>query len=333
MEWPVEKEQHPEKRARVASLDQMRGYAVFGMILVNYLGEFPCMPETLRHHNAGMSYADTIAPLFIFVAGMGFRMSFRRRAAAVGALPAALAALRRYAALILVGIVLYGPSLNNWQWWWDALVDIGFAGILALPFIGRGAAVRAAAAFGMLALYQGLYSLGGYGDWTMANSIDGGPLGVLPWTAIFLFGSLAQDLAEHPDRGRALLRFAVWGVALCAAGWLLRAEWPAVKAAWPFSQRGMSAPYPLTSAGLCFLTWIPFHFLCDRWNLRLPHLTVLGMNPLVVYIVQEALGSLHGTVVPQDSGPAVALAGFAGFYLACYAVARKLHRDNIVIKP
>ena len=54
------------------------------MILVNYLGQFPSMPETFRHHDDYMSYADTIAPLFLFVAGVGFRLSYLRNRERLG---------------------------------------------------------------------------------------------------------------------------------------------------------------------------------------------------------------------------------------------------------
>ncbi|HQH69808.1 MAG TPA: heparan-alpha-glucosaminide N-acetyltransferase domain-containing protein [Candidatus Hydrogenedentes bacterium] len=81
---------------RLPMLDQLRGYAIFGMILVNYLGHFDVMPWAFRHHKTGFSYADTIAPLFIFLVGMGFRMSFQRRAVEKGLCGARRDALRRY---------------------------------------------------------------------------------------------------------------------------------------------------------------------------------------------------------------------------------------------
>jgi len=323
----------PHKPPRLASLDQYRGYAFFGMVLVNYLGEFDCMPWQFKHHEYGMSYADTIAPLFIFLVGMGFRASFARRITQEGVRPTVTAALRRYIVLIAIGIVLYGPAPDNWRYWWDALVDIGFGGILALPVMAYGLRARAGLAAAYLGVYQMIFSLAGYGAWTMQNSIDGGPLGVLPWAAILLSGTVAHDLVSRGDGKRLVPGFLAWGVVLCLAGWLLTLEWPGVKPAWPFSQRAMSIPYPLFSAGLCFLLYIPFHLLCDVKGWRIPHLTVLGMNPLVLYLVQQALGDMHGSlVVPGDSGPMLALVGFAVFYSICYAVGRKLHKDRIVIK-
>ena len=69
----------PPPAVRDETLDQFRGYAVFGMILVNSLGGFDSVTESFKHHSDYMTYADTIAPLFIFVSGMGAVLSLRRR--------------------------------------------------------------------------------------------------------------------------------------------------------------------------------------------------------------------------------------------------------------
>ena len=323
----------PASSARIASIDQYRGYAIFGMIWVNYLGQFDSMPWQFKHHHYGMSYADTIAPLFMFVVGMGFRLSYQKRVEKDGYGPATWRALKRYIVLIGVGIVLYGPMLDNWRYWWDALVDIGFGGILALPFMLRSQGVRAGAAIVYLAVYQVLYMTTGYGEWTMDRSIDGGPLAILSWAPILLFGTIAYDLIATRDRRKILYGCIGWGVALCVAGWLLKLEWPGVKEEWPFSQRGMTIPYPLYSTGLCFLMFLPFYWICDIKGWRIPTLSVLGMNPLVIYIVQYALLELYDTfIVPKDSGVTMALVGFTALILACYAVAWRLYKDNVVIK-
>ena len=77
-----------ESPKRIAAIDQLRGYAIFGMLLVNAKDLFfsPVRPAVrgtsiepfwdavlhqLSHHREAFSYADTIAPLFVFVVGMG----------------------------------------------------------------------------------------------------------------------------------------------------------------------------------------------------------------------------------------------------------------------
>ncbi len=318
---------------RISSIDHYRGYAIFGMILVNYLGGFDSMPWQFKHHDHRMSYADTIAPLFMFVVGMGMRLSLQRRSLNGHTTPAYTAALRRNITLIAVGIVLYGPRLENWLYWWDALVDIGFAGILALPFLMRSVLVRTAAAIGYLVLFQSISMTTAYGEWTLSNSIDGGPLGPLSWATLLLFGTILQDLSVSKNSRKIITGCLAWGLALSAAGWMLHLSWPGLKAEWPFSQRGMTAPYPLYSAGLCFLGYLPFYWWCDVKKRNIPHLRTLGMNALVVYIVQQALSDLHGSfVVGRDSQPVMAAIGFVAFYLTCYAVAWRLRKDGVIIR-
>lgn len=323
----------PANTSRIASIDQYRGYAIFGMILVNYLGGFDSMPWHFKHHDNGMSYADTIAPLFMFVAGMGLRLSLLRRLTHESPGKVHAAILRRCTVLILVGIVVYGPALDNWRYWWDALVDIGCAGILALPVLSRSTRVRAVAAFTYLLLFQILYMATGYGEWTMARSIDGGPLGPLSWAFILLLGTIAYDAIATKDRRGIVWTCLIWGLVLSLMGWALRAEWPGLKAEWPFTQRGMTMPYALYSTGLCFLMYLPFYLLCDVRGWKFPHLATLGMNPLVIYIVQQALGDMHGSfIVSGDSSLYMAVLGFTAFYFACYAVAWRLEKDRVVIK-
>lgn len=316
---------------RILSIDQYRGYAVFGMILVNFVGRFEQMPWHVKHHSEWMSYADTIAPLFMFVVGMGFRLSLQARVKRDGARSALLGAARRYFVLVLIGFVIYGVS--QWPHVWDALVDIGFAGLLALPVMLASKTARAVTALLYLALYQSLFICAGYGEWTMHNSINGGPLGPLSWAAVLLFGTIAFDIAQQ-HRGRQLvLRFILWAAVLSVAGWALHFEWPGLKEHWNFSQKAMTAPYPLFATGLCFLMYLPFYYINDVRRIELPHLTALGMNALVIYILQQVLGEVfEQAFISRDAAVPMALAWFLLFYSICYGVAWWLKRRDIVVK-
>jgi predicted acyltransferase len=323
----------PRPAERLLFLDQLRGYTIFGMILVNFLGGFRVMPGILKHHSDWMSYADTIAPLFLFVVGLGFRFSFQRKAEKAGLAAARWSSLKRYSLLIAVGIVLYGPHPKNWSGnWWDALVDIGFAGILALPFIEKSALVRALAAAGYMALYQAIFSWTGYGEWTVAESIDGGPLGIFAWVVPLLVGTLAWDWVEKGDSSRLFKNSILWGVGLGLLGIALHLPWGEVKDRWVFSQSAMSSPYTLLSTGLCFVPFLFFYWLCHLKGKALPHLTRLGKNPLVLYIFHILLLEAHGSIAGRGAPGWQALVAFAFFYGCCYAVAAWLDRQKIILK-
>ena len=68
--------------ARLASLDQFRGYTVLGMFLVNFVGSFAVVKQLLpllAHHHTHLSYADTIMPQFFLAVGFAYRMTLLKR--------------------------------------------------------------------------------------------------------------------------------------------------------------------------------------------------------------------------------------------------------------
>ena len=292
------------------------------MILVNYLGRFQAMSETFRHHRVGFSFADTVAPYFLFMVGIGFRLSYVKRRENDGPGAARRAALWRYLLLIAVGIYVYGPDFRMDVW--DALTDIGLAGLLALPVIGLGLGPRLAAAVLYLALFQVLSDFTPYGVWLWDNSINGGPLGAMGWVFPLLLGSLVADL--YPRRVRTVVATTLgWGVGLGVAGW-------ALSFLWPFSQRMMSCSYAVASTGLCFLTVLFFYLIADVWKRPLPHLSTLGKNALTIYIAQQFLVSVWHGHFPEDTGLWAALAGFTAIYGGCYALAAFLDRKGYSLR-
>ena len=315
---------------RYQFIDQCRGYAIFGMILVNVLGMFECMPWMLKHHHEGFSYADHIAPMFMFVVGMGFRMSFIKTLQTEGPQLARKRAIRRYCIIMGLGLLYGGFSLRVGVW--DALMDIGVSGMLALPFMADSSRVRLCMAALYLALFQAFYSCTPYGEWLMHNSINGGPLGPLSWVFILLMGTVAADCVSSKRNARMLLFFVCMAVMLSVIGWLLRMEWNGTKQFWPFSQYAMSAPYPIYATGLCFFTVLFFYVLCEWFGIVTPHLTTLGRNPLVLYLLQAALVLLVRVIVPSDVSIVGALLCLGFVYGACYIVAYRLYSSGKIIK-
>lgn len=311
---------------RIASIDHLRGYAILGMIFVNCMGHFDRTPWLFHHHREGMSYSDTIAPLFIFVVGMGFRLSFKRSVGARGFAAAARRAARRYLVLTAIGFAVYIG------WWWDALTDIGLAGLLALPVMHRGAWPRAALGVAALATFQGFVSFTPYGVWGETNSVNGGPLGPLPWCFILLNGTLAWDLMASGSTRAIVAGCLSAGALLVAAGYGLHVPWAHLKETWPFSQYTMIGPYPLVSTGLCWWTLLLFQQCCDRGSLRLPALTLLGKNPLVLYLLQLGLIGVMQVTAPRDAGWPVIIACFTAIYGLCHLAARTLDHRGIVVK-
>ena len=164
----------------------------------------------------------------------------------------------------------------------------------------------------------------------MARSIDGGPLGPLSWVSILLFGTILYDLLKENSSRDFSRKAVIWGIALTVLGYLLTLLQP--QEVWQFSQRSMSMAYPILASGIGFLTFLLFYLLNDVSKIELPHLTILGVNPLLIYIVQEVLIEMHGKLLDSKAPVWQALCGFAIIYTLCYLVARYLWRNKIVVK-
>lgn len=241
---------------RLSSLDQFRGYAIFGMLLVNFFGHYgvkwvdqlqtgwlktplyEIFGEQLHHHNTFMTYADTIAPIFMFVVGIGMRLSWVKRVEKTTPGKARKAMAGRYFTLVLIAFAIYSG------WLWDALMSIGLAGLVSLVVVDKKWPVRIAYAFGLLCAYQLIFSFTSYGVWLLrlgqygeslpypwitiflplreellAVKINGGPIGHWSWAFLLIFGTIAYDIMATGDRKKIFTGLLSFAVIFTIAGW------------------------------------------------------------------------------------------------------------------
>jgi predicted acyltransferase len=247
-------------KGRIASLDQYRGYAIFGMLLVNFFGHYDTkwvqimeaswlkdalqwiFGVQLHHHGEYMTYADTIAPIFMFVVGIGMRLSWTRRVQHVEPGQARKAMAKRYFTLVLIAFAIYTG------WLWDALMNIGLAGLVALLIVDKKWYVRVAYALGLLVAYQLIFSNTSYGEWLLrmgkygrdldwpfittfiplrgdllSVQINGGLIGHWGWATMLIFGTIAYDIMATRDSKKIVSGLLGMGLLLTVAGWGARA--------------------------------------------------------------------------------------------------------------
>lgn len=317
---------------RIASIDQFRGYTLFAMIMVNFLGGFQAMPWQFKHHEVQMSFADTVAINFLFAVGLGQSLSFRKYAEKHGIWRARWRAFRRN--LILMGIVvlLTRDNLHLQNFWtslkeylrypfWDALTHIACAGVLCIPFMERSVRVRAIMAVVYMVFYQVCYSALGYGKWVMGNGVDGGPVGSIAWTVPLLLGSIVSDWRKELPAKRFMAKILWTGLIVSAIGLVLRIFWP-------FSQRGMTSSYTVFATGLAVLTYLAFYVLADRGGVKIPVLSPLGKNPLLLFLLQDLLFPLFGKNVPHEAPAMQPVLAFLLIALSYYGIAKILEWRN-----
>ncbi len=238
---------------RLVSLDQFRGYTVAGMIVVNFVGGLAAIHPVLKHHDIYYSYADSIMPSFLFVCGFAYRLTMLRRISRVGAGPAYRHVIVRSLGLVMVSLVMYGFNKEFKTWdklrafgaWefcatllksdlWETLAIIGASQVLALPFIALRARWRVLATSGLMV---GHLLLSGWFNWNFVHgrpnlldaywgaagktAWDGGFFGVMMWSALLLFGSLAFDLMKATRAWVAATSLIALGLTLGASGYAL----------------------------------------------------------------------------------------------------------------
>ena len=228
----------PFPSARLASLDQFRGYTVFGMFVVNFVGSFAVVEQwlpLLKHHHTYVSYADTIMPQFFFAVGFAYRMTFLRRVQTNGTAAAYGHGIQRILALLVVALVVHG--LGSAPTAWSQLEDIGFWRAIApgmkrnffqtlthiavtslwiMPVVSARPGTRVLFAAGSAGAFHVL-SESWYYAWVNASpkGIDGGPLGFLTWTIPMIVGTLAYDaIAHRGSNSTAVAKLLAWAAAL-----------------------------------------------------------------------------------------------------------------------
>ena len=192
---------------RLASLDACRGLAVVGMLVANLANV--CLhdvPAALTHN-----YGDTLrpfdlpAPLFQFLIGVSLPLFLaHRRRAGRSEREAGLDAVRRFALLIGLGVLLDGVGALSLVPRWGVLQTLGLGGIIATAFVGLPRWASLGVALGLLALFSGLAN-------GVVHASPEASLAFLPLTlaGLFVGGALAGD-----DGARAASRRSAYLAAL-----------------------------------------------------------------------------------------------------------------------
>lgn len=208
-EIPSSEPQAPEPTRRVASVDAMRGLTILLMVFVNDLGQ--SAPAWMHHiqppESDGMTLADVVFPLFLFIAGVSIPLAVdsARRRGVKGSLQV-FHLLTRTLGLLVMGLV----EVNLWEvvsmdpQWLGILAFIAI--ILAWCIVPRGPAWKRAAFFALkiggaiglivlLAVYRRepvathVMFLGSVEDWQWLRTSWWGILGLIGW-AYFVSASI-----------------------------------------------------------------------------------------------------------------------------------------------
>jgi len=204
---------------RVLFVDASRGVAVVAMLVANLVNV--CLhdiPEPLAHNQGDVLRAfDFPAPVFQLLVGVSLALFLaQRRRSGRSEVGARLDAVRRFALLVALGVVLDGIGKLSAVPRWGVLQTLGLGGLVATALASSPRALRAAAVLLLLGLYSGIAN----------GEVHARPDAALAFVPLTLVGGLLgesiaagvpADAIAETATGVAAVAAAV-GLALAAAG-------------------------------------------------------------------------------------------------------------------
>jgi predicted acyltransferase len=323
----------PVPSSRIASIDALRGFDMFWIVggeeIFHSLDRVVGSPLTNFFHIQlqhvpweGFRFYDLIFPLFLFIVGMVLPFSLTRRlerGESRGGLYKHLGV--RLGLLFLLGLVHNGLLDFN-------LHTLRIPGVLqriaicyflaGIVMMNTGVRGQMIAIGSILLSYWAIVALApvpgiGAGVITPQGNICGyldrtllphpfccyvfgdneGILSTLPAVATTLLGALAGHWlrsSRAPQRKAAGLALA--GVASLALGYFWGIWFPVIKNIW-------TSPYVLVAAGWSVLLVALFYWIIDvrGWSRWAFFFTVIGMNPILIYVVRSQFNFAHVTHV------------------------------------
>jgi predicted acyltransferase len=306
------------------------------MVFVNFVAEYSAIPGWSKHtHNQnipyGLTYVDLVAPFFIFAIALTYHQSYRRSVARSGKLETVLKFIRRYFALLGMGLfteVTLTPTSINFGW--AALPAIGLAGLFALLFIRLRRYVRLMLGLALLAVYQ--FALGRtvmvhgvpviVGDWNYLD-VHGGLIGGLGYGILLMLGTVMGEAIEE----KRMKDFLWFGGVFTAAG-------VATHFIWGISKDHVTGPFILISLGLASLTFYAVWYLYD--NRQFTHgssrlLQPQGKNSLFLYLIHALFVLIAQALLPVNAPLVFVLLVALGLIAAIWGVAVYLDRKQVYV--
>jgi len=307
---------------RLASLDFLRGGAIFFMVLFNALYFYESVPNWLKHAPAdGLTLPDLGVPIFLFALGVSYRLSFTRWLERTGKKKTILHFLLRF--LILWAFGFFGELMVFGHFTWGVLAMVGAVGLYCLPLLFLAPSQRLVVSFLLLVAYQGAL-LAGLPVLFIEDGL-GGPLAILAWAFPAIVASSCGNWMKEKRWPKKMIAILAAGLALVSLGLILSRFIP-------FNKHRVSLSYIVFTSGLSLIIFLFSFILMDIWKLKIAVFTSLGKNPLIIYMLSGILTLGLKTITPEAASFTLLLAESLVVLMVNYAVATLLDRYGLALR-
>ncbi len=316
-----------KKNERLMSLDALRGFDMFwitgGHLVIAALagltgwGVFNWLESQMHHAEwHGFMFYDLIFPLFLFISGVTWPFSLRKRRSGgrtMGSIHGHM--IQRMLLLVFFGMIYNGLLKFDFEHmrYASVLARIGIAWFFAALIVTHTKPVWWHAFFaGILLSYWAMLALipvpgHGAGDYSMEGSLVGhidrlllpgklyktvhdpeGILSTFPAIATALMGSITGNFLMKSDmkipRIRKFYFMFLAGALVLLAGWAWGHVFPVNKNLWTSS-------FVLVAGGISLLFLAIFYLVIDIWEYRgwAFFFSVIGMNAITIYMLQAGI--------------------------------------------
>ncbi|MBD3197619.1 MAG: DUF1624 domain-containing protein [Candidatus Lokiarchaeota archaeon] len=282
---------------RFISIDSFKGFIILIMVFVNSLSLYDNIPSWTKHApDYGLTYVDFIAPFFIFIMALNFKLSFNKRIQTSTPFSVYIHFLKRYLIIFAIGIILtLRLEPNIFEIRWGILQVLAIAGLMLLLLIKIKTYIRLLISITFLIIHQ--YFLTSSLGEVIFNSIEGGFFSSLSWGGMIILSSVICDQFQKSNMSYF---FIGGGILLIIIGLI-------TSNIWGFSRFRITLPFVLLTVGTSSIFFYIFYYIIEvklsdsHLSQKENFLSISGKNSFLLFIIHLFVINIVYFFLPSNS--------------------------------
>jgi len=286
-----------DDKKRYLSIDVFKGLSVILMVFANAVGIYDNVPSWSKHAvDFGLTYVDVIAPFFVFMMALNFKISYKKRLETFGREKTYLRFIRRYIIFIILGFFFsLGFDEGIILIRWGTFQVLGLSGLILLPIIEFKAYKRLILALILMLTHQ-LILFTNF-ERVIYEGIEGGFFGSLSWGSMMILSSVLSEGLEKKE----VFKYFLIGGLICLVLGIISGIF------WGISRAYITLPYILVCVGIGSIVYFTLYYIFEIWGIHLKFfkgdnfLSVIGKNAFFLYLIDLLITYPIYVIVPTDA--------------------------------